>query len=85
MAEYIDRELAVNAVYDHFLDSSRTLEAIQTIPSADVAPVVRCRSCRYAVANALFPGELFCSLIQYTVPQDGFCFRGKRQTNAEEG
>lgn len=40
MAEYIEREAAKNAVFDHWLDSSRTLEAVKSIPAADVVPVV---------------------------------------------
>ena len=40
MAEYIEREAAKNAVFNHWLNSSRTLDAVNSIPAADVAPVV---------------------------------------------
>lgn len=40
MAEYIDREAAKSAVCNHWLDSSRSLDAINNIYAADVAPVV---------------------------------------------
>lgn len=40
MDEYISRKLAVDAVCGHWCDSSRTIDAIRSIPAADVAPVV---------------------------------------------
>lgn len=43
MAQYIKRDDAKNAVHRHWLDSSRTLDAIMDIPAADVAPVVHGR------------------------------------------
>lgn len=43
MGDYIERQAAVYAVRDHFCDSARTLEAIETLPAADVRPVVRGR------------------------------------------
>ena len=43
MDDYIERKAAFNAAQEHFCDSARTLEAIETIPAADVRPVVRGR------------------------------------------
>ena len=43
MDDYIERKAAFYAAQEHFCDSARTLEAIETIPAADVRPVVRGR------------------------------------------
>lgn len=43
MDDYIERKAAFNAAQEHFCDSARTLEVIETIPAADVRPVVRGR------------------------------------------
>ena len=43
MTDYIERKAAFDAAQEHFCDSARTLEAIETIPAADVRPVVRGR------------------------------------------
>ena len=41
MAEYIDREAAINAVFEAFADGRSAYIALETVPAADVAPVVR--------------------------------------------
>ena len=60
MAEYIDREaletvlnhrlcflMAENSEYDHYTDGyGEAVDTVEEFPSADVAPVVRCRGCR---------------------------------------
>lgn len=43
MTDYIERKAAFDAAREHFCDSARTLEAIETLPAADVRPVVRGR------------------------------------------
>lgn len=40
MGDYIERQAAFDAAQEHFCDSARTLEAIETLPAADVRPVV---------------------------------------------
>lgn len=82
MAEYIKRDDAKNAVHRHWLNSSRTLDAIMNIPAADVAPVVRCTNCEYWTGVAL---GMRCKMYStppnswvYSMPDD-FCSRGKRK------
>ena len=41
MADYIDREAAIDALRDAYGDSYRAEDYIRAIPSADVKPVVR--------------------------------------------
>ena len=43
MTDYIERKAAFDAAQEHFCDSARTLEAIETLPAADVRLVVRGR------------------------------------------
>lgn len=50
MAEYIDRErVLANATFVHgqWDDTYISAEKIKEIPAADVAPVVRCKDCKY--------------------------------------
>lgn len=54
MAEYVKREYAIDAVLDVYYDtpdidlSGEKFEAeIFKIPAADVAPVTRCKDCKY--------------------------------------
>ena len=39
MAEYIDKNKAINAVFEAFADGRSAYIALEAIPSADVAPV----------------------------------------------
>ncbi len=90
MAEYIDRGALLDVIAErnrntcngtmHCLQMKRIVEAI---PAADVVPVVRCRECQHAIADSLFPGGIICRLTSSVVLPDGFCWRGKLQTNAE--
>lgn len=41
MAEYIDREAAINAVFEAFADGRSAYIALETVPAADVRPVRR--------------------------------------------
>ena len=43
MAEYIEREAAIDALKDAYGDSYRAEDYIRAIPAADVKPVVRSR------------------------------------------
>ena len=39
--EYIEREAAINAVYEAYADGESALDALIALPAADVRPVVR--------------------------------------------
>ena len=84
MAEYIERDFALDVVKRTSGDYACAFSEIAHAPAADVAQVVRCRACRYCVGNTRFTGETFCLWTQDTVPPDGFCWRGRLQTNAEK-
>lgn len=51
MAEYIERELAIQAVVDTpcrmAIDKGKVIRAVEGVPLADVVEVVRCCECQY--------------------------------------
>ena len=51
MAEYIEREAAINAVFEAIADGRAVFPALNNLPAADVAPVVLCRDCKHNMAN----------------------------------
>ena len=86
MAEYIDREAAINAVFEAFADGRSAYIALEAIPAADVAHVVRCRDCRHWdtdwIPSHARENEHFCPCIALTTREDWFCADGeKREEN----
>jgi hypothetical protein len=63
--------------------------AIRTIPAGtliDVAPVVRCKDCKYlvdAVVNA--NGFLICDINDMEIKPEDFCSYGERRGGGEDG
>lgn len=47
MAEYIEREVALRTAHIMRPEDKCLEAAIANIPAADVAPVVRCKDCKY--------------------------------------
>ena len=84
--EYIRKKDAIDAV-NHALDRETLLfsfvrkvaiSALKGLPSADVAPVVRCKNCKHHAYDEIFscywceyPGR-----VRDTTP-DGFCEKGE--------
>ena len=55
------------------------IDALENIPSADVAPVVRCMDCKHLVAvNVTGKGIPTCRVIGMEVAPDEFCSRGEK-------
>lgn len=90
MAEYIKREAAVKAVEKYGLTNGVVwgrhtglaiciASEIADIPAADVAPVTRCKDCKYAYINsfAVSSGEALCTLSGKPMQQDDFCSYGE--------
>ena len=94
MAEYIDRDAIykafANACTDVLERASEieyiagfsyelVIEILDNIPAADVAPVVRCRDCKYSYEGI---GGLTCShgvCIDCEAPPNFYCAEGKRK------
>ena len=55
------------------------IDALENIPSADVAPVVRCKDCKHLVAvNVNGKGIPTCRVSGMEVASDEFCSRGEK-------
>lgn len=100
MAEYIDRDAAISLIkqygYDaidggrYSLDTVDDLveiaNRIEALPTEDVAPVVRCKDCKYYKISELHPPYKFCFRLRhptenrsvgYNFADDDFCSRGE--------
>lgn len=93
MAEYIKRETAVKAANEWVSEAcmapvmrvSRLLDKLQKVPAADVAPVVRCKNCKWFADNN--DGEWYgCQMFHVVLitPEDApkpndFCSYGERK------
>lgn len=47
MAEYIEREAIIKLITSRYENPELCTQEINSIPAADVAPVVRCRECKH--------------------------------------
>ena len=89
MAEYIDRETAVKAVmaakWVDGYDGAMAMEIVASPAAADVAPVVRCKDCKWFADNN--GGEWYgCQMFQVVriTPEDApkpddFCSYGEQK------
>lgn len=87
MAEYIEREAAIDAVTEVYyntpdvnLSGEKFEAAINGILAADVAPVVRCKDCKHYEIHK--PKVLEnCERNGYIIPMkpDDFCSYGERK------
>ena len=87
MAEYIEREAAIEAIMSEPPDAHYPqwyAEKIKSIPAAGVAPVVRCRACKHAWIHPC--GYVYChrdgrNAYEMTFNLDSFCSYGERKDN----
>ncbi len=74
MAEYIERDKAIEAVRSDPMGGLNYKRILTDIPAADVAPVVRCRDCReFAKASH------WCESFDNPTGEDDFCSYGERK------
>lgn len=103
MAEYIDRKSLIDefdrlGLGEHsfvervFSDGVRTI--IAGMPAADVAPVVRCKDCKYYRVGAVLAPNKFCFRLKHPVEDrpigynfapDDFCSHGERKDGDSDG
>ena len=90
MAEYIEREAAINACYDGFADCRDDCATnIKAIPAADVVEVVRCRECVHCCGVSGKPpfkeaDEAYCDEHDWCVSETYFCADGKRKDGGQD-
>lgn len=80
MAEYIEREAAKDAVSEVYYDTpdvnlsaEKFGAAINAIPAADVAEVVRCKDCYQSV---VIGNVLHCTYWSKDTDENGYCHEG---------
>lgn len=87
MAEYIEREAAIRVVKGQSsltMTRSSLIDSISNIPAADVAPVVRCKDCKYwQDNNDGYPHEECRWGHGETPDANDFCSYGERKEGAE--
>ena len=79
MAEYIEREAVIDLITRRYENPEICTQEINSIPAADVAPVVRCKDCKHSWEDI---GGLCCShgaCVDLTVPGDFYCAYGERK------
>lgn len=88
MAEYIERKRAIvdacNSLELYSFEYAKLEDALNKIPAADVAPVVRCRDCKHAWIHPC--GYVYChrdgrNAYEMTFSLDSFCSYGERKDN----
>nr|DAT33764.1 MAG TPA: hypothetical protein [Caudoviricetes sp.] len=89
--EYISREAAVKIAEKYGLANGSVLgrhtgladciaSEISALPAADVAPVVRCKDCKYLVdATINANGFLICDISDMEIAPDDFCSYGEAE------
>ena len=98
MADYIDRQAALDALGERPLvwteddyyslgarnqyDGDRL--AIETIPSADVEPIVRCKDCKHRCGDYCHNDDGFAHFDHFFVHLDDYCSRGERMDGVEK-
>lgn len=90
MAEYINKDKAKRLLHIEYAYAAEQL--LDEIPAADVAPVVRCKDCKYYNRSELLAPNKFCfrlkhptenRVIGYNFAPDDFCSSGERKDGAE--
>lgn len=91
MAEYIERIDAIKAVNKQnafTMTRVALIDSLNSIPTADVAPVVRCKDCKHydlSVCLKIYSdGSVHPAAWQSRKPED-FCSYGERKAGAENG
>lgn len=79
MAECIEREATIKAAKHAWAKGLEPSQYIEALPAADVAPVVRCENCRYAMWVE-WAKKYSCGQVRgLLVFGDHFCAFGKRE------
>lgn len=84
LADYEDTGLEPEEVIS--MQAAKVALEASDAPAADVAPVVRCKDCKYlvdAVVNA--NGFLICDINDMEIKPEDFCSYGERRGGGEDG
>lgn len=79
MDEYVERKTVIDLITRRYENPEICTQEINSIPAADVAPVVRCMDCKHLVAaNVNGKGIPTCRVSGMEVAPDEFCSRGEK-------
>ena len=79
MPEYVEREAVIDLITRRYENPEICTQEINSIPAADVVPVVRCKDCKHLVAaNVNGKGIPTCRVSGMEVAPDEFCSRGEK-------
>lgn len=79
MDEYIERAVVIDLITRRYENPEICTQEINSIPAADVAPVVWCKDCKHLVAlNVNGKGIPTCRVSGMEVALDEFCSRGEK-------
>ena len=93
MDEYLKREAVLDLITRRYENPEICTQEINSIPAADVAPVVRCKDCKHSILPSELtqrygkPGTLTCHnryapCNRRNVSGDDFCSYGDRRDDA---
>ena len=75
-----------NGENEYVYDTNAVLDSIDSQPTVDAVPVVRCRECKH-YATADFDGNILCGCTLHSamvdITPDSFCSYGERKEGAE--
>ena len=95
MPRLIDAEKlwkAITTRIEEYCDIADLIEIIETQPTVDAEPVVRCKDCKYFLYDKLYMveglplmGNLVCDKWGNgcRTDENGYCFMGKRREDAD--
>ena len=86
MDEYIKRKAVIDLIARRYENPEICTQEINSIPAADVAPVVRCKDCKHKgwIQEPCHGKSVdFCNVFDSTInnPEKCFCYYGERRKN----
>ena len=81
MAEYIDRQAALEAIAKSYGDIAEAEDNVRALPTADMVEVVRCKDCEHC--SWLFGKSPLCLAGGAWIPitENDFCAWGKKRAD----
>lgn len=88
--EYIERETALKNIKETFLGASEfandirnaAMNAVNSVPTADVQEVVRCKDCKNAAVT--FNNNFVCTILGKLMMPKDFCRYGAKMNGSEQ-
>ena len=81
--KYVKASECEKYFYEHLDDNNMigAMNAIDEMPAADVAPVVRCKDCKHCEDCEGYGMAKYCNAWEHSVLPDWYCSYGERREN----